>query len=153
MGAANGRRTLNTGPYSPARSAKRAGTLPLRTCGLNSRWRSETAGIFLVSTERRSRGPARFSTTAAAMDRPIRSIRQMSAIRSSAALSSWNMKRRTSHVLARQITMTSLGSGISSVKMTLPIRVLMNWRAVPPSGLPCSSSCQTVRASVQKSPS
>ena len=49
--------------------------------------------------------------------------------------------------------MTSLGSGISSVKMTLLIRVLMNWPAVPSSDLPYSSPCQTVGASVQNSPS
>ena len=126
MGFANGRRISNTGPYSCVRSAKSAGTLPVRTCRLNTTFRNGTAGIFLVRAECRSKGPARLWETASAMDRPMTSILQMSWMRASDSSSSWKMKRKTSHVLTRQITITSLGSGISFMKIALPIRVLMN---------------------------
>ena len=43
--------------------------------------RSGTTGIFLVSAECRSSGPARLWETAAAMDRPIKSILQMNWMR------------------------------------------------------------------------
>ena len=143
----------NTGPYSTVRSVKSAGMLPLRTCGLSSSRRSGTAGIGLFSVERRSSGLAMLCSTAAAMERPIVSIRQMRSIRSWVSSSMSNMKRKTSHVLIRQMTTMSLGPGISSVKSALRTRVFTNWPTVPSCAPPDSSSCHVVPASVQKSPS
>ena len=48
--------------------------------------------------------------------------------------------------------MTSLGLGISLLKITLPMRVLTDWTAVPSWELLNSSVCQAVGASVQQSP-
>ena len=108
---------------------------------------------FLVRAERRSSGPARLWATASAIDRPIKSILQMSWMRSSDSSSGWNMKRKTSHVLMRQMIMTSRGSGISLLKIALLMRVLTNCTPVPSDELLNSSVCLAVRASVQKSPS
>ena len=72
MGSLKGGRISNTGPCSSARSAKSAGRLPSRTCGLSSSLRSGTVGIFLDRAECRSNGPARLWETASAMDRPIK---------------------------------------------------------------------------------
>ena len=144
---------MNTGPYSSARSAKSAAMLPLRTCGFSNSLRSETVGISLVSAERRSSGPARFWETASAMDRAIRSILQMAWMRSSISSSSGNMKRKTSQVSIRAMMMTSLGSGISLLKMTLLMRVLTNCAALPSREALDISACRAARESVQNSPS
>ncbi len=67
--------------------------------------------------------------------------------------SSWNMKRKTSHVSMGAMMITSRGSGISLLKITLLMRVLTNSTAVPSEELFDSSACQAVRDSVQNSPS
>ena len=148
-----GGRIWNTGPYSSARVPKSAFRLPSRTCGLRNSLDSGTVGIFLAKAACLRIGPARLSETASAMDRPIRSNRQTNRMRSSAASSSSKIKRKTSQVLTRHTMTTSLGSGISSVKMTLLIRALMNWSVEPSSDIPYRCPCMTEGASVQNSPS
>ena len=94
-----------------------------------------------------------FCPTASAMARPIRSIRQMSTTRCSDSSSSSKMNRRTSQVSMRQMMMTSLGSGISLLKMALLMRVLTCSTTVPTTDPVWAPIVHADPASDQKSPS